>query len=89
MKNILFISLMLGFLVGCTTNTPYVDWEFGKASRMAFDKQVADKTYQHADQVPEGIAGLTAEQVMKVYTDDFGEKPQEMKINVLAPGVAK
>jgi hypothetical protein len=73
MKKLIVLPLALGLLIGCSSNTPYVDKEFGKATRMAFDGQIADQTYRHADQVPEGIAGLPAENIMKVYTEEFGK----------------
>lgn len=74
MKKLIIIPVAFGFLVGCSSNTPYVDKEFGEATRMAFEVQIADHTFQHADKVPDGISGLTAEKIMKVYTDDFGEE---------------
>lgn len=76
MKKLIIFPLALGLLVGCSSTTPYVDQEFGEATRMAFEEQIADKTYQHADKVPEGIAGLTAEKIMKVYTEDFDEEAE-------------
>jgi hypothetical protein len=75
MKSLIALSLALGLLVGCSSNTPYVDKEYGQGTRKAFDAQVADPSYPHAMNVPTGIAGLPAEKIMKVYTDGFGKAP--------------
>lgn len=87
MKKLIILPVALGLLVGCSSSTPYVDKEFGAASRMAFETQIADQTYRHADRVPEGMEGLTAEKIMKVYTDDFGKKPE--KVEVFQLGIEK
>lgn len=76
MNKLIILPVALGLLVGCTSNTPYVDKEYGEATRMAFEMQIADQTFQHADKVPEGISGLTAEKIMKVYTEDSGKKTE-------------
>lgn len=76
MKKIIILPVALGLLVGCSSTTPYVDREYGEATRMAFEMQIADHTFQHADKVPEGISGLTAEKIMKVYTEDFDEEAE-------------
>jgi hypothetical protein len=79
MKKMLVVPLALGLLVGCSS-TPYVDKEFGQATRTAFETQIADQTYRHAEQTPEGLEGIVAEEVMTVYTDDFGQAPTDAKI---------
>lgn len=76
MKKLIILPVALGLLVGCSSNTPYVDKEYGDATRMAFEMQIADQTFQHADKVPEGISGLTAEKIMKVYTEDSGKSTE-------------
>lgn len=76
MKKLIVMPLALGLLVGCSS-TPYVDKEFGQATRLALESQIADHSYQHAAKVPEGTAGIVAEEIMEVYTDDFGEEPTE------------
>ena len=82
MNKLIVMPLALGLLVGCSS-TPYVDKEFGQGTRMALETQIADKTYQHAAKAPEGTPGIVAEEIMEVYTDDFGKAPKETNINVL------
>lgn len=73
MKKLIILPVALGILVACSSNTPYVDKEFGKGTRMAFDAQIVDHSYQQAGKVPEGTTSIPAERIMNVYTDDFGK----------------
>ena len=72
MKKILYIPMIgLFMLVGCTTMN--IDKEHGKASMSSWDMQIADHTPSAAEQTPEGLAGIHAEEVMDVHNETFGE----------------
>ncbi|MDF1577787.1 MAG: hypothetical protein RQ753_06290 [Desulfurivibrionaceae bacterium] len=73
------IPVALLLLAGCS-GAPHVDKEFGMANRQAFEMQIAYQDYRHADQTPEGMTGIVAEEIMDVYTDDFGKAPEEVDI---------
>ncbi|MDR9501932.1 MAG: hypothetical protein RI601_09075 [Desulfurivibrionaceae bacterium] len=73
------IPVALLMLAGCS-GAPHVDDEFGMASRQAFETQIAHKDYRYAVKIPEGMTGLVAEEIMEVYTDDFGKAPEEVEI---------
>ncbi len=79
MKKLIVIPVALLMLAGCS-GAPHLDKEFGKASRQSFEMQIANPDYRYADKIPAGIAGLTAEGIMEVYTDDFGEEPTEVDV---------
>jgi len=77
---LLIIAVLLG-LGGCASfQEAYIyDHEFGKASQMAWESQIAHPE-AHETKTPEGLAGITAEELMGVYNDTFGEKPQQLNI---------
>jgi hypothetical protein len=79
MKKLFIIPLLVLLLAGCS-GAPYVDSEFGTASREAFEMQIAIKDYRYADKTPEGMSGVVAEEVMDVYTEDFGKEPEEIDV---------
>ena len=79
MKKLIVIPVTLLLLAGCS-GAPHLDKEFGKASRESFDMQIAYPDYRYADKTPEGLAGLTAEGIMEVYTDDFGKPPAAVEV---------
>lgn len=87
MKKLIILPVTLGLLLGCSSTAPYVDKEYGEASRMAFETQIADQTYRHADKVPEGMTGLNAEKIMAVETEAFSEKTG--KVEVFQLGIQK
>jgi hypothetical protein len=66
-------------LAGCG-GAPHLDDEFGMANRAAFEMQIANKDYPHAAKTPEDTSGVVAEEIMDVYTDDFGKPPQEVDV---------
>ena len=82
MKKLIVIPVALLLLAGCS-GAPHLDKEFGKASRESFDLQIAYPDYRYADKTPEGLAGLTAEGIMEVYTDDFNKAPAEVDVSQL------
>ena len=80
MKKLIFMPVALLLLAGCGSPTHHIDKEFGKASRQSLELQVANPDYRYADKTPEGIAGLTAEGIMEVYTNDFDKTPTEANV---------
>ncbi len=72
----------LTLLAGCASmEEAYVlDREFGKAQMAAWEQQIAHPNNPYAAQVPEGIEGITAEEVMGVYNGTFAEKPKQTDI---------
>lgn len=74
---------LLGFVLflaaGCSS-TPYLDRKFGKATQASLDQQVAYPNYRFAKKVPEGMVGITAEEVMDIYNKTYAEKPQKLDI---------
>jgi hypothetical protein len=85
MRKMIVIPVALLLLAGCS-GAPHLDKEFGKASRQSFEMQIANPDYRYADKIPEGIAGLTAEGIMEVYTDDFDKAPADVDIFKLGIG---
>jgi len=80
---VLIIGLLVG-LSGCASfEEAYIyDHEYGQATQATFDSQVAYPDTQ-MQEGPEGIAGITAEELMGVYNGTFAEKPQQMNILTL------
>ena len=78
MKNfacVLFVCLMV---VGCSSMK--VDREFGSAQKNSWAKQIAYPESPYNDQKIEGIAGITAEEIMTVHNQTFAEKPEEVQV---------
>lgn len=79
-----FVAALLGLLVtGCAAfeEAYYIDREFGLASQAAWDQQIVNKDQAYGDKPAEGLAGITAEEVIQVHNKAFAEKPT--KGNVL------
>ena len=55
-------------------DTPYLEDEFGKGSQAAWDAQIVNQDQPNAQKVPEGMAGITAEEIMNVRNRMFAEK---------------
>ncbi len=72
-------------MLAACSGAPHVDDEFGMATRQAFEMQIAHKDYRHAAKTPEGMTGLVSEEVMEVYTDDFGK--ESVDVNVFQLGI--
>ena len=85
MKKLLVVPVVLLLLAGCSS-TPYLDEEFGEASRQTFAMQIANPDGLYGDKIPEGTAGLVAEEIMEVYTDDFGKPPADVNVFQLGIG---
>ena len=72
---ILFVCLTV---VGCSSLK--VDREFGVAQKNSWAKQIAYPESPYADQRVEGIAGITAEEIMTVHNRTFAEKAERAQI---------
>jgi hypothetical protein len=81
MKKILFFAILLITAVGCApfNEAHYLDEEFGKGSRAAWDAQIVHEDPLNVDRVPEGITGITAEEIMGVRNQTFAEKSTKSK----------
>lgn len=82
MKYLILIIASAALLSGCATTEEayYVDREFGMASQAAMDKQVAYTDYRYAEKTPETTEGIVAEEIMDVYTNTFGEEPENVEV---------
>lgn len=67
---IIGLSLLM---TACVSEAPYVDHEFGMATKDAFDRHIVHKDYAHAGKPVEGLAGIHAEPVMNTYQKTFSE----------------
>lgn len=82
MKIITGLTVAMVLLSGCASleEAYYVDREFGKAQMASWDSQVAYPDYRYASRVPEGIAGITSEEIMGVYNNTFAKEPQNVDV---------
>ena len=87
MKTIILAIIATALLAGCASfQEAYVlDHEFGQASQATWNKQVAYPDHRYAKNTAENTDGITAENIMKVYNDTFGEAPK--KVNVFQLGI--
>lgn len=78
------VTFVLG---GCASfeEAYHLDQEFGKASQITWDQQVANPDYRYVDKVPDTLNGITAEEVMDVHNKTYGEEPT--KIDVFELGI--
>lgn len=90
MRTSTFIIVFLVLLsAGCASmeEAYYIDREFGSAQQATWDKQIVHQDYRYAAKVPEVVEGITAEEIMDVYTETFAEEPEE--VNVFQLGIAQ
>jgi hypothetical protein len=75
------VSLSL-LLAGCASleEAYYIDREFGQAQMASWDSQVAYPDNRYADKAPEGVPGITAEEIMSVHNRTFTKEPQQVNI---------
>lgn len=73
---------LLFLLAGCAPprEAYRLDREFGKAQMDAWDQQIVNRESPYGATPPEGMEGITAEEVMKVYNETFTEKAKETVI---------
>lgn len=76
------LRMMIALLAVLTACAPCkeLDREFGKASQAAWEAQIVNKNHPYGDQVPEGMAGITAEETMNVRNKSFAERPKREDI---------
>jgi hypothetical protein len=91
MKRNMLLGILLITLAGCAPfkEAYYLDEEFGKDSRAAWEEQIVQKDPLNIDTVPEGMTGITAEGVMGVRNQTFAEKPTKSKIFEFGLGGSK
>ena len=82
---ILAVTIVLG---GCASfeEAYHLDQEFGEASQITWDQQVANPDYRYVDNVPDTLSGITAEEVMDVHNETFAEEPTEIDVFQLGVG---
>lgn len=85
MKYSMIIICVLFSSSGCVSSQEgYLhDREFGQATQATLASQIVPSNRQ-TNKTPEGVAGITAEEIMAVYNGTFADKP--MPINVLELG---
>jgi len=83
MKYFAFAGGLLFLIVGCAPphETRFVDEEFGKAQLAAWDQQIINHDNPYGTTPPEGMEGISAEELMKVYNDTFTEKTKKETIS--------
>jgi len=73
-------------LLGCAAHPEkfeqayYVDHEWGVAQMQSWDAQVLNPKPARAEAVPEGMAGIHAEPVVRTLHESYQEKPQRIEI---------
>jgi len=82
MRTLACVILATVLLAGCASfeEAYYVDREFGQAQMMTWDSQVAYPDYRHVPKTPEGTDGITAEEIMDVHNQTFGERPEDVDV---------
>ena len=83
MKTSIVIVITTAMLLsGCSLfyDAPRIDADYGQAQAKTWDSQVAYPDYRYAEKTPEGLGGIPAEQIMKVYNQGFGEKPKKEEV---------
>jgi len=86
MKKTLLIMASGLLLAGCVAEAPYIDKEFGMATRDAFDSQIVHKDGQYADKSVEGMPGIHAEKVMETYHETFSEGFTQEDVDITQTG---
>ena len=80
MKRLILAATVL-LLTACTSHeAPYVDSEFGQATQVAFDQQVAFPDNPHEGKIPEDLEGISAEELMNAYNSSFSKDGRENKV---------
>lgn len=76
------LCLVAGCLSGCALfyDAPRISDDYGKAQTASWSRQVAFQTPAAAERIPEGLSGVPAEEIMKIYNESFGNKPTKEDI---------
>lgn len=82
MKTLILMIAGIFLLSGCGSfqEAYQLDQEFGLASQDAWDKQIVHTDYRYAENTPEEIDGITAEEIMGVYNETFAKEPENVEI---------
>ncbi|OQY25065.1 MAG: hypothetical protein B6I37_02340 [Desulfobacteraceae bacterium 4572_35.2] len=88
MRDFLLTIAVTIVLSGCASfeEAYQLDQEFGEASQITWDQQVANPDYRYAESMPENLSGITAEEVMNVHNETFAEEPTEIDVFQLGVG---
>lgn len=88
MKHLVFAAILGLLISGCAAmeETYFIDREFGVATNDAFDQQIINKDYAHANQPVEGMPALHAEPVMGTYHSTFSTGFTKESIDINAVG---
>lgn len=78
MKILVSFLAVTVLLTGCASME--LDREFGLASQASFDQMVTYPDYLYVNQTPEGMDGIHAEGIMKVYDDSYRVRPRTENI---------
>jgi hypothetical protein len=77
----LLLLVLMASMAACSvsrnpvSNNHYVDREFGQAQMASWDKMIAHPEAPMAGEIPTGMSGIAAEEVMTVRNKAFAEKP--------------
>ena len=76
----LLVVALWGLAAGCAPvleggHAPDIDREWGKAQASVWDRQVAFPDAPRAGALPEGMEGVTSEEVMDAYNKTFADRP--------------
>jgi hypothetical protein len=88
MMRIILFGILLITAAGCAPfrDAHYLEQEFGKDSRATWDAQIVHKDPPHGDRVPEGMSGITAEEVMSVRNQMYADKPLKSQVFEIGMG---
>jgi hypothetical protein len=75
---ILYWAAIILLLSGCSA--PYLDQEFGMATRESLDQQIVHTDNPHKGEIPVGIEGISAEELMNAYNSSFSKPAEPTKI---------
>jgi hypothetical protein len=91
MKRIVLIGILLFMAAGCAPfkDAYYLDQEFGKDSRASWDAQIVNRDPAHLNSVPEGMTGISAEEVMSVRNQMYAERPRKSQSSEFELGGGK
>ena len=83
MKRLFTLATVL-LLAACTSHeTPYVDMEYGEATQVVFDQQIAFPDNPHEGKIPEDLEGISAEELMNTYNSSFSTAPERAEVFTL------
>jgi hypothetical protein len=71
---ILYWAVIVLLLSGCAVSQ--LDQEFGLATKASLDQQIVHTDNPHEGKIPEGMEGISAEELMNAYNSSYS-KPAE------------